>query len=275
MLRMASCGHNHVWLSLAVQVVKRDGTIVQFDSKHIQNAILGAMKELGKPDVDAAARITGEVVKILTERGSEKHHVEEIQDLVELSLMRHGFYDVAKAYISCRKQRENERMEKKALLGVKPTRWTKKALSTNAVRLLVSRYLLRDSQGRVVETPEGIVYRVASAVAAAEARFDSRLVPLPANFTANQYVLESIRKILEQAGRPQDFVESSVPEPVANYFHLFSDMIFEKRFLPNSPTLFNAGARLGQLTKKLQNTPLQLQTNGRIPSYSSTPLKNA
>jgi ribonucleoside-diphosphate reductase alpha chain len=107
----------------------------------------------------------------------EEVHVEEIQDLVELSLMRLGLYDVAKSYILYRKKREAERLEKKKLLeGREPGRWTKKALSVNAVRLLTSRYLLRDENGRLKEDPEGMVLRVCSAIAAAEAGLGPYLV---------------------------------------------------------------------------------------------------
>ncbi|MEM2581075.1 MAG: ATP cone domain-containing protein, partial [Candidatus Caldarchaeum sp.] len=217
-----------------MKVVKRDGSLEDFDSKRILNAVLGAMGELGKADVDAAVKVTDEVVNILASRGVEKPHVEEIQDLVELSLMRHGLYDVAKAYITYRKRREEERAEKRAILGVEPSRWTKKALSVNAVRLLASRYLLRDEKG-LAETPEGMVYRVASAIAVAEAQYDSRLVPLPQNFLKNEYILRDLRRLLERCGRPQDFVDNAIPEKVAKTFDDFSRLMFNKLFLPNSP----------------------------------------
>ncbi|MEM2973306.1 MAG: adenosylcobalamin-dependent ribonucleoside-diphosphate reductase, partial [Candidatus Caldarchaeum sp.] len=232
----------------AMRVIKRDGSLEGFDDRRIYNAVLGAMRELGRPDTEAAKKITNEVVSILAEKGVETPHVEDIQDLVELSLMRHGLYDVAKAYITYRKRREEERTEKKALLlGTEPSRWTKKSLSVNAVRLLASRYLLRDEKG-FVETPEGMVYRVASAIAVAEAPYDSRLVPAPENFLINKYVREDLRRLLEKCGRPQDFIDDAIPERVAAAFNDFSRLMFERRFLPNSPTLFNAGARLGQLS---------------------------
>ncbi|MEM4269946.1 MAG: adenosylcobalamin-dependent ribonucleoside-diphosphate reductase [Candidatus Caldarchaeum sp.] len=258
----------------AMKVVKRDGSLEDFDSKRILNAVLGAMGELGKADVDAAVKVTDEVVNILASRGVEKPHVEEIQDLVELSLMRHGLYDVAKAYITYRKRREEERAEKRAILGVEPSRWTKKALSVNAVRLLASRYLLRDEKG-LAETPEGMVYRVASAIAVAEAQYDSRLVPLPQNFLKNEYILRDLRRLLERCGRPQDFVDNAIPEKVAKTFDDFSRLMFNKLFLPNSPTLFNAGTRLGQLSAcfvlPIDDT-LAENNNGILPVMQKTAL---
>jgi len=65
------------------------------------------MREVGRGNGDAwAASVRQEVEEILRRRGVERVHVEEIQDLVELSLMRIGLYDVAKAYILYRKRRE-------------------------------------------------------------------------------------------------------------------------------------------------------------------------
>ncbi|MEM4273640.1 MAG: ATP cone domain-containing protein, partial [Candidatus Caldarchaeum sp.] len=149
-------------------VVKRDGRLEDFDAARIEKAILGAMREVGRPDTESAKKVTAEVISILEAQGDETPHVERIQDIVELSLMRHGLYDVAKAYITYRQKREQERVEKRSILGAEPQRWTKKALSVNAVRLLASRYLLRNEEGRIIETPEGMVYRVASAIAVAD-----------------------------------------------------------------------------------------------------------
>jgi ribonucleoside-diphosphate reductase alpha chain len=213
-------------------VVKRDGRLEDFDPSRIEKAILGAMREVGRVDTVSAKKVTAEVVSILETQGDEKPHVERIQDIVELSLMRHGLYDVAKAYITYRHRREQERAEKKSILGVEPQRWTKKALSVNAVRLLASRYLLRNEEGRIIETPEGMVYRVASAIAVAD-KGGALTYNIPENFVTNQYI--HIR------GKP-------LPEKAVESFHRFANLLFEKRFLPNSPTLFNAGARLGQLS---------------------------
>jgi len=215
------------------KVVKRDGRLEDFDPGRIERAVLGAMKAVGKPSVETAKKITKEVVDILLSKGVEQPHVEEIQDIVELALMRrHGLYDVAKAYIMYRQRREAERSEKKSILGVEPQRWTKKELSVNAVRLLASRYLLRNEEGKIVETPEDMVYRVASAIAVAE-KGGALTYSIPENFVTNQYI--------HPPGKP-------LPEKAVEYFHRFANLMFEKRFLPNSPTLFNAGARLGQLS---------------------------
>jgi len=99
-----------------VRVVKRDGSLEPFDRDRIKNAVLKAMREIGRSDYEKASQVTDEVVRILVERGKDPH-VEEIQDIVEMSLMRHGLFDVAKAYITYRK-RGVEREEKRVLSDV-------------------------------------------------------------------------------------------------------------------------------------------------------------
>jgi len=183
-----------------VRVVKRDGSLEPFDRDRIRNAVLGAMREIGRPDYEKASQVTDEVVRMLIERGKDPH-VEEIQDVVEISLMRHGLFDVAKAYITYRKRREVERGEKRVILGREPLRWTKKELTVNAVRLLASRYLLRDENGRLTETPEGMVLRVASAVAASEV-YSTINTPLPDDFIQNTYIMESFFRLSINSPQP-------------------------------------------------------------------------
>lgn len=82
-------------------------------------------------------------------------------------------------------------------------------LSINAIRVLERRYLLRDELGGLAETPIALFRRVARAVAAAESRFGG------------------------------DTAEAE---------ELFFSAMRDLEFLPNSPTLMNAGAPLGQLS---------------------------
>lgn len=86
-----------------------------------------------------------------------------------------------------------------------------RALSPNALRVLQARYLRRDGDGRVVETPDELFHRVARAVAQAE------------------LLLGSAR----EADRWQE---------------RFHGTLCALDFLPNSPALMNAGTPLGQLS---------------------------
>jgi ribonucleoside-diphosphate reductase alpha chain len=84
-------------------------------------------------------------------------------------------------------------------------------LSKNALTVLEKRYLKRDKDGKVLEKPEDMFNRVANAIASAENNFDAQV------------------DTAELAGR-------------------FYDMMVRFEFLPNSPTLMNAGRELGQLS---------------------------
>ncbi len=83
-------------------------------------------------------------------------------------------------------------------------------LSANALRVLAARYLRRDASGRVVESPEALVERVARGVAHAE------------------LLLGTARE-------------------AARWQETFAALLAARDFLPNSPTLMNAGTSLGQL----------------------------
>ena len=83
-------------------------------------------------------------------------------------------------------------------------------LTKNAHTVLQRRYLRKDEDGRVVESPEEMFRRVAHHIALAEKNY----------------------------GGDADVIKSE---------NLFYQMMTEFLFLPNSPTLMNAGRRLGQL----------------------------
>ena len=84
-------------------------------------------------------------------------------------------------------------------------------LSQNAIKVLEKRYLKRDAQGNPTERPEDLFMRVASTLAAADKKF----------------------------GSTQEEVDKTTKE--------FYSFITNRYFMPNSPTLMNAGRELGQL----------------------------
>jgi ribonucleoside-diphosphate reductase alpha chain len=83
-------------------------------------------------------------------------------------------------------------------------------LSQNALVVLERRYLKKDRNGKPAETPEGLFRRVAQAVALADAKFDP---------------------------------EADLKKTEEEFYELMTSLVF----VPNSPTLMNAGRRLGQL----------------------------
>ena len=85
-------------------------------------------------------------------------------------------------------------------------------LSPNAIQVLRHRYLLRNDNGEITETPNQLFRRVAAVVAAAEKRF---------------------RKTKSSASKMEE---------------RFYTAMNRTEFLPNSPTLMNAGTSMGQLS---------------------------
>jgi len=92
-------------------VKKRDGAIVPFDEKKIEEAISKALTATNEADGRKAKRLAKKVVKILERRfkKNEIPHVEQIQDIVEEVLILEGLVETAKAYILYREQRRRIR----------------------------------------------------------------------------------------------------------------------------------------------------------------------
>jgi anaerobic ribonucleoside-triphosphate reductase len=99
-------------------VRKRDVKLEPFDQDRITNAIWKAAKAVGGKDRDLAKRLSDQVVAQLKLRFGEDGvpTVEEIQDLVEKTLIEGGHAQTAKAYILYRKQHQDQR-ELAALLS--------------------------------------------------------------------------------------------------------------------------------------------------------------
>lgn len=93
-------------------IKKRNGDIVDFDIKRIENAIHKAYYAVGFPISKAQLADLGQTVKIKLEGvlGADVvPTVEQIQDLVEEAVAQKGDFEVAKAYILYRQERIKER----------------------------------------------------------------------------------------------------------------------------------------------------------------------
>lgn len=150
------------------KIRKRDGQIVNFNPEKISLAIWKAVQAVGGNDREKAQQLAQQVVKILDKEFNNYRipTVEDVQDVVEKVLIENGHVKVAKAYILYRQERAKVREEVRELLGGRLTRM--KSLSLNALRILAGRYLLRNLDGHVIETPEEMFDRVATAIAETE-----------------------------------------------------------------------------------------------------------
>ena len=103
---------------MLTDIVKRDGTEVPFDSVKILNAITRANKAVSDEDMSPTdlLYVTEKVCKVLEERGLR--HVEEIQDVVEETLIRCDYARTAKAYILYRAEHTKIRNAESYLMDI-------------------------------------------------------------------------------------------------------------------------------------------------------------
>ena len=118
-------------------VVKRDGSVVPFDSSYIRNAILKATKS-SKAVIDPV--IFDKIIEDITFEIEKRFvdlfpNVENIQDLVEKYLIKHNLYEVAKEYILYRAERQKVRDVQRA---------------ENAEKSLLGKLTVKKRNGKVV-----------------------------------------------------------------------------------------------------------------------------
>ncbi|MEH6558480.1 MAG: ribonucleoside-diphosphate reductase subunit alpha [Oceanicoccus sp.] len=106
-----------------VRVIKRNGTVVSYDDSKIAVAITKAFLAVEGGTAAASSRIHETVAKLSLQVSAifkrrmpsgGTIHIEDIQDQVELALMRSGEHKVARDYVLYREERRLQREEKKA-----------------------------------------------------------------------------------------------------------------------------------------------------------------
>ena len=192
-------------------VIKRNGQKVPFDESKIKNAIMRAfsnvyIKNSEDKNEKAAKRIADNVTKIIDGLKVEELNVEEIQDLVEKELMEDDA-NVAKAYILYRHKHAQVRLFKESL-GISDDL----KLPINSLIILSARYLLKNENGKIIETPKQLFERVATSIANVEKKYGKD--------------------------------DKQVIEISKDFYNAMTSF----KFMPNSPTLMNAGTKLGQLS---------------------------
>jgi ribonucleoside-diphosphate reductase alpha chain len=193
-------------------VIKRNGEKREFEKEKITHALFGAFSDVypNRDDAEnlASANELGAIVeKKIDDTKKEEISVEEIQDIVEGILMEKD-KAVAKSYILFRSKRADLRRAKSSL-GIAEDDLK---LPINSITVLAARYLVRDANGKIVETPKQLFTRVSHALAETERQYGKKD--------------DEIKEIEKQ----------------------FYDAMTSFKFMPNSPTLMNAGTPLGQLS---------------------------
>ncbi|MBI4017247.1 MAG: adenosylcobalamin-dependent ribonucleoside-diphosphate reductase [Candidatus Aenigmarchaeota archaeon] len=185
---------------------KRNGALAVFEPEKITLSIERALKD-AKADLKLGKKLGKNVIDIL-----EKHFSKElpptfkdIRDVIDEVLRKRKFVTTAEAYAK-HKQEEKKMIGFSTYHGVRDDI----GLTPNALTVLANRYLLRNDEGTIIETPARLFHRVAKAVAQVD----------------GTYKKVSVIKTEED----------------------FYNMLSKLEFLPNTPTLMNAGTPLGQLS---------------------------
>ena len=100
-------------------LIKRDGSVKDFDANKIVAAIAKAGKATGEFDEACAARITEErVLPKLVSLNLVTPHIEQVQDAVEHALFDEGYFKTLRAYIVYREQRQKARDARQSWVNV-------------------------------------------------------------------------------------------------------------------------------------------------------------
>ena len=269
------------------EIRKRNGSISNFNQDKISNAIFKALEATNKPDKELATELTSGVLNKLAEHGFSAEYapsVEDIQDLVESTLIDQGHSDIARSYILYRHERRKIRDEKMRILNTKTLDSVAKAFDTNCLRVLASRYLFRDNKNEIIEKPTELFERVAVLVTISDMLRDNKLFTRDGNISQNveeatQYltklddfnfkfkignyylnkwhfrcIINCYVDLAKQGKMKIPFKElltmiaSKELDNYADRISEYYELMVSQDFLPNSPTMMNAGGRLGQLS---------------------------
>jgi ribonucleoside-triphosphate reductase (formate) len=174
------------------RIKKRDGSVVDFNQEKITKAIAKAMESQGVTD-PAIAKTTSDIATFMTDEkfgGYTIPSVEQIQDIVEMVLMKQGYLEVAKSYILYREKHKGIREAKKT--GLNLERLIKDYIND-------ADWKIRENSNEGVMSFSGLNARVSGEVLS--------------NFALNQIYTENIKK----AHLEGDFHLHDLSYPIVGY----------------------------------------------------------
>ncbi len=155
------------------RIKKRDGLIADFVQDKITKAVFKAMESKGMADEQSAQKISDIVTFVLEDKfgGYTIPSVEQIQDIVEMVLMKQGYHEIAKSYILYRERHKDIREARK--IGVNLERLIKDYINDLD-------WKIRENSNEGVMSFSGLNARISGEVLA--------------NFALNQLYSEEIKK---------------------------------------------------------------------------------
>jgi ribonucleoside-diphosphate reductase alpha chain len=229
--------------SAALTVIRRDGSSAPFDASKVSVAVTKAFLAVEGADAgsthrvrDLVADLTGRVVVALTSRGEARRsvQVEDIQDQVELALMRAGEHQVARAYVLYREEHAKARTPADASgVGVRPTLTvraadgSRSALDVDRLRVVVG----EAADGLDAVDPDLILDETIGACydGIAQHEVEQALVMAARSYveTEPQYSFAAARLLLDQIrrealgrvhGEPRQASQADMAEAYTEYF---------------------------------------------------------
>jgi anaerobic ribonucleoside-triphosphate reductase len=177
---------------LMTRIKKRDGSIVDFVQDKITSAVYKAMESQGLVDPKVAKTVSDIVTFMLEDKfgGYTIPSVEQIQDTVEMVLMKQGYHEVAKSYILYRERHKEIREARK--IGINLERLIKDYIKNLD-------WKIRENSNEGVMSFSGLNARISGEVLA--------------NFALNQLYSENIKK----AHMEGDFHIHDLSYPIVGY----------------------------------------------------------
>jgi ribonucleoside-diphosphate reductase alpha chain len=192
------------------RIKKRDGSVAPFDRRKIERAVQRAAYEVLRDEV-RSIKIGSSVTDVVIQKAESafKNKIPAVEDIQDI--VEAALMEEGYSHIA--KAYILYREKRSEVRMAKSALGFKDDLKLplNTVEVLRRRYLLKDDARRVIETPSELFRRVASHVAQGEKNFKSPASP---------------------------------EEAEERFYHMMRNL----EFMPNSPTLMNAGTSLGQLS---------------------------